>query len=100
MRVVGVLLLRPDAPGLEGYTFFGFYDPATNSFTRRPLPPQGVFPRQAAAFNGKLYFLDGEGRCTSTIPTPAHGRPVRAATNRELIEVTTAVVAGKWYVVG
>ena len=83
-----------------GSVFFGFYDPATNQWTRRPLPPQGVFPRQAAAFNGKLYFLDSEGRLHIFNPNTGAWTTGARRNNRQFTVATTAVVAGKWYVVG
>lgn len=86
--------------GLERFTFFGFYDPATDRWTRRPLPREGVWPIEAASFNGRLYFLDAGGRVH--IYNPATGAWTTGArrNEREIVQVTTAVVGGKWYVVG
>jgi hypothetical protein len=90
----------PDATGLEQYTFFGFYDPATNRWTRRPLPPQGVWPIEAATFNGKLYFLDAGGRVHIYNPTSGAWATGARRSEQEIVQVTTAVVGGKWHVVG
>jgi N-acetylneuraminic acid mutarotase len=86
--------------GREQYTFFGYYDPATDTWVRRPLPPLGVWPIAAATFNGKLYFLGRHGQVN--IYTPSTGTWTSGASRgpQELALVTTAVVRGKWYVVG
>jgi N-acetylneuraminic acid mutarotase len=88
-----------DATGKEQYTFFGFYDPATNRWTRLPLPPVGVWPTAAATFKGKLYFLGTSGQVN--IYNPTTGAWTTGARNqRDILWKTTAVVASKWYVVG
>jgi hypothetical protein len=86
--------------GREHWTFFGYYDPATDRWTRLPLPPAGVWPIAAATFTGRLYFLGREGHVN--IYTPATGAWSTGARrgNQSLGWVTTAVVWGKWYVVG
>ncbi len=89
-----------DATRLEKYTFFGFYDPAANRWTRLPLPPTAVWPIAGATFTGKLYLLNSSGQVH--IYTPSTGAWTTGArrNERELMWVTTAVVRGKWYVVG
>jgi hypothetical protein len=88
------------ASGLEQYTFFGFYDPTTNRWTRLPLPPQGVWPIAGATFTGKLYYLDFSGRVHIYTPTTGAWTTGARRNQRELRWVTTAVVRSKWYVVG
>jgi hypothetical protein len=80
-------------------TFFGYYDPTTDRWVRLPLPPFAVWPIVAATFNGKLYFLNGQGQVH--IYTPATGVWAPAASRGQGVgRVTSAVVRGKWYVVG
>jgi hypothetical protein len=88
------------ASGLERYTFFGFYDPATNRWTRLALPPMGVWPMAGATFTGKLYFLDSSGRVHIYAPTTGTWTTGARRDQRELVWATTAVVRSKWYVVG
>jgi Kelch motif len=88
------------ATGLEQYTFFGFYDPATDRWTRLPLPPAGVWPIAGATFSGKLYFLGSIGRVHIYTPTTGAWTTGARRSEREVWWVTTAVVRSKWYVVG
>jgi hypothetical protein len=88
------------APGKEQYTFFGFYDPATNRWTRRPLPPTGVWPIAGATFTGKLYFLDSSGLVHIYNPGTGAWTTGARRSGPDLGRVTTAVIQSKWYVVG
>jgi hypothetical protein len=89
----------PDATGEEQFTFFGFYDPATNRWTRRPLPPEGVFPFAGATFTGKLYFLDFNGLVHIYNPGTGAWTTGARRSGSFVGRVTTAVVQSKWYVV-
>jgi N-acetylneuraminic acid mutarotase len=86
------------APG--GSTFFGFYDPAANQWTRLPRPPLAVFPIEGAALKGKLYFINSDGQLHIFNPNTGAWTTGARRNNRQTIDVTSAVVAGKWYVVG
>ena len=88
------------ATGLEQYTFFGFYDPASDRWTRLPLPPVGVWPIAGATFSGKLYFLDSNGRVQIYAPATGAWTTGARRNEREVIWLTTAVVRSKWYAVG
>ena len=89
-----------NATGRERYTFFGFYDPATNRWTRLPLPPVGVWPIAGATFTGKLYFLYYDGQVHIYTPTTGAWTTGAPRSERDLMWATAAVVTGKWYVVG
>ena len=82
----------------ESWTFFGFYDTATDRWVRRPLPPVDFGARLGATFNGKLYFLSTSG------PVWIHDPVAGTWTSRSGPVLTSgrptaAVVKGKWYVV-
>lgn len=83
---------------LEQVTFFGFYDPATNRWTRLPLPP--LFPIAGASFNDKLYFLDSNGQVH--IYNPGTRAWTTGALRSGSIQGlrTTAPAGSKWYLVG
>jgi len=57
-------------------------------------------PSVAATFNGKLYVLDAQGRLHIYTPTTGAWTTGARQGTQELASLTTAVVRGKWYVVG
>ncbi len=88
--------------GTQTNLFFGFYDPATDTWTRLANPP-GLAAHQfgaSAVIGGKFYVVGGDGSKAVEVYDPSTGRwSTKAAMGSQRTRVASAAVGGKMYVI-
>ena len=88
--------------GTQTNLFFGFYDPATDTWIRLANPP-GLAAHQfgaSAVIGGKFYAVGGDGSKAVEVYDPCTGRwSTKAAMGSLRTGVASAAVGGKMYVI-